>query len=95
MFNSTISNDKMVTFTRINNDTHGNPRLVCHFLDLDIHGLGSGLSVSERYALACELAKSIGGRKYHTRDFGGGIAFSSRTPDEIRAAIARVTGKEV
>lgn len=93
MFNSTISNDKMVKFTRISNDKNGNPRYVCHWLDLDIHGYQEGLSVSDRYALACKLANTIGGRKYHTRAFGGGIVFQSYALDELRAAIARVTGK--
>jgi hypothetical protein len=62
-------------FTRIKNDTNGNPRHVCHFLHLDVHGYQSNLSVSERYAIACQLARTMGGRKFHNKQYGGGIVF--------------------
>lgn len=62
-------------FTRIKNDVNGNPRHVCHFLHLDVHGWQSNLSLSERYAIACELARTIGGRKFHNKQYGGGIVF--------------------
>ena len=44
-------------FTRIKNDVNGNPRHVCHFLHLDVHGWESNIGLSERYALAVKLAK--------------------------------------
>ena len=62
-------------FTRVKNDVNGNPRYVCHFLHLDVHGWQSDLSVSERYAIACRLANTIGGRKFHNKQYGGGIVF--------------------
>ena len=64
-----------IEWTRIANDVNGNPRYVCHFLALDVHGWQSGMSVSDRYKIACKLANSIGGRKYHTKSYGGGIVF--------------------
>lgn len=57
---------KIDDFTRINNDVNGNPRYVCHFLQL-----------SDNYQEAIKKANSIGGRKYHTKSYGGGIVFQS------------------
>ena len=62
-------------FTRITNDVNGNPRYVCHFLNLDIHGWQSNKGLSERYALAVQLANKLGGRKFHNKQYGGGIVF--------------------
>ena len=62
-------------FTRVKNDVNGNPRYVCHFLHLDVHGWQSDLSVSERYAIAINLANTLGGRKFHNKQYGGGIVF--------------------
>jgi len=62
-------------FTRINNDANGNPRYVCHFLHLDVYGWQSNIDLSNRYAIACKLANSIGGKKYHNKQYGGGIVF--------------------
>jgi len=62
-------------FTRINNDVNGNPRYVCHFLHLDMHGWESNIGLSDRYAIACKLANSIGGKKFYNKQYGGGIVF--------------------
>lgn len=62
-------------FTRIKNDVNGNPRYVCHFLHLDADGYESGLDVSTRYLRAQALACALGGRKFHNRQYGGGIVF--------------------
>lgn len=72
-------------FMRVNNDVNGNPRYVCHFLSLDIHGpdKGIGFDLSSRYAMACKLANKAGGRKFHNKQFGGGIVFQSYNVDEL------------
>jgi hypothetical protein len=62
-------------FTRIRNDINGNPRYVCHFLHLDVHGCQSNIDVSARYAIACKLANTIGGKKFPNKQYGGGIVF--------------------
>lgn len=64
-------------FTRVKSDVNGNPRYVIHFLALDVLGHESGLDVSERYRLALNLAKEQGGRKFHNKQYGGGIVFGS------------------
>jgi hypothetical protein len=72
-------------FTRVKNDVNGNPRYVCHFLCLDVHGpdKGIGYGLSERYAMACKLGNRAGGRKYHNKSYGGGIVFQSYNLDEL------------
>lgn len=66
-------------FTRINVDTNGNPRYVIHFMNLlssdEKRRFGGDVSAMYRYAL--EKARPLGGKKYHTRGYGGGIAFQS------------------
>jgi hypothetical protein len=81
-------------FTRIKNDVNGNPRYVVHFYALDVHGWTSSLDVSERYAIACKLANKIGGRKHHTKRYGGGIVFQSYSITETMNAINRIAGKK-
>jgi len=53
-------------FTRINNDVNGNPRYVFHFLEL-----------ADNYNEALFLAKKIGGKKFHNKQYGGGIVVQS------------------
>lgn len=53
-------------FTRINNDTNGNPRYVFHFLEL-----------ADNYSEALKIAKKIGGKKFHNKQYGGGIVIQS------------------
>jgi hypothetical protein len=53
-------------FTRINNDVNGNPRYVFHFLEL-----------ADNYDEALFLAKKIGGKKFHNKQYGGGIVVQS------------------
>jgi hypothetical protein len=59
-----------IEFTRANNDTNGNPRYICHFTNLlkeDQTG----------YETALKNAKQFGGRKFHNKQYGGGIVFQS------------------
>lgn len=87
-----------LAFTRINNDTNGNPRYVVHFLALctreEIDASGhEWIPVSTKYSIAVKRANSIGGRKYNARSYGGGIVFQSYSIDETAAAISRITGR--
>ena len=60
-------------FTRVNNDTNGNPRFVLHYLAFD----EQGSNVHTAYENAIAKAKKIGGRKFHNKQYGGGIVFGS------------------
>lgn len=80
-------------FTRVKNDVNGNPRYVCHFLNLDVHGWQSNIGLSDRYAIACKLANTLGGRKYHNKSYGGGIVFQSYNLRELCNRINELTNK--
>lgn len=85
--------------TRIKNDINGNPRYVVHFLELirddEYQDRKHELSAQRHpntdvlnslYATALKKAKKIGGRKFHNKQFGGGIVFQSyNTPYLIKS----------
>lgn len=76
-------------FTRIKNDINGNPRYVCHYshLNTEVEKTDNPISATpifkvndsldNRYKLAVNRAKMLGGRKYHNKQFGGGVVFQS------------------
>lgn len=64
-------------FTRVNNDVNGNPRYVCHFTHLVKDGDGEPGEVSKKYIVALHRARALGGKKFHNRQFGGGIVFQT------------------
>lgn len=74
---------------RITNDVNGNPRYVTHYLNLlsDDEKHNRGLTIDEEYALAVSKARKIGGRKYHTKQFGGGIVFQSYNTNDLIKSI--------
>lgn len=85
-----------IDFLRINNDINGNPRYVCHFLNLSIDAdreelnkLNPGhiTSITGLYNLALKRAKTIGGKKYHNKKYGGGIVFQSYNIDNLQTLI--------
>ncbi len=88
-----------IEFTRINNDTNGNPRYVCHFLDLISdkdhqklvadHGK-SLMTTNYAYELAVKKAKTLGGRKYNTKLYSGGIVFQSYNIKQTEYALINI-----
>lgn len=85
-------------FTKIAHDSNGNPRYVCHFLNLntqeELDRKGDDwINVSDKYAFALGRANSIGGRKFSNKQYGGGIVFQSYSLDDTAAACSRVTGR--
>lgn len=70
---STLQVNK-ISFTQVNNDANGNPRFVTHFLNFIRESDNYG--VNGNYNLALKRAKKIGGKKFHNKQFGGGIVFS-------------------
>lgn len=78
-----------IEFTRINNDVNGNPRYVVHYTKLsvpsDANHPGHG------YTLAINRARLIGGKKFHNKQYGGGIVFQSYSLNETAEAILKVT----
>lgn len=78
-----------IELMRISNDVNGNPRYVVHFFNVltqeeqkQFEGIDH---ISQLYAYAINKAKKIGGKKYHTKKFGGGLVFQSyNTKDLIK-----------
>ena len=85
-------------FVRVNNDTNGNPRYVCHFLRLNI-GQDEGQSVSEKYTTALARSREFGGRKFHNKQYGGGIVFQCynlrELCDDINAKLAHLESEAI
>lgn len=84
-----------ILFTRVNSDSNGNPRYVCHFLNLNTQAEldnPNWIPVSEKYALAVSRSHEIGGRKYRAKHYGGGIVFDSYSLDDTVKHINRITG---
>lgn len=69
-------------FKRINNDVNGNPRYVLHFLRLCTDAeLDAPTPYS--YEVALTRGRRAGGRKFHNKQYGGGIVFQSYSLDEL------------
>lgn len=66
--------NNQIEFTRINSDVNGNPRYVCHFLSF-LSEKDNNLSVTDKYDLAVKRSRQLGGKKYHNKQYGGGIVF--------------------
>lgn len=109
--------EQKIEWTKIKHDTNGNPRYVCHFLNLlaegefdslgtvnkdgsvmsadDVTRLVYGKSlVSYKYEKALKRAKKIGGRKFHNKQYGGGIVFQSYNIRETERDILRIVAME-
>ncbi len=69
----------LIDFKSIKNDINGNPRYVCHFLNF-----------ADNYARALFLANKIGGRKFHNKQYGGGIAFQSFNIKKLESQILKI-----
>jgi len=65
-------------FTRVNSDAYGNPRYVIHFLQCEPEAWKDyNQTLTERYARVVKLMNQIHGRKFHNKQYGGGIVFQS------------------
>lgn len=76
------------SFTRVNNDVNGNPRYVIHFLECCPETWKD--DISSRYAATCKLMNKVGGRKFHNKQYGGGIVFQSYSLPETIESINRI-----
>jgi hypothetical protein len=71
-----------INFTSIKNDVNGNPRVVCHYLNF----IKLGESY-ENYDLAVKRANTLKGRKFHNKQYGGGIVFQCFNTAELERKI--------
>ena len=80
------ANSNNIEYTRVNNDINGNPRYVIHFFEfLDV----SELTV-DNYELAHKRAKTLGGKIYRGKDFGGGFVFQSYNIQQLLKSVEKV-----
>lgn len=63
-------------WNRVRNDINGNPRWVCHFLDLE-PTKDYTRPLQDRYADVVRAANALGGRKFHNKQYGGGVVFQA------------------
>lgn len=70
-----------VEWWRLKSDVNGNPRFACHFSDLEsfrarffnrVH-----MTLEQRYERVIKFANTVGGKKYHNKQFGGCIVFQA------------------
>jgi hypothetical protein len=66
----------MIEFQSITNDGNGNPRYVIDFYHI-LTEVEQELPFLDRYPLAIKKANKIGGRKFHNKQYGGGLVFST------------------
>lgn len=80
-------------FTRTRNDIYGNPRYIVHFLNLltDKESNDYSLSIMEKKMIAVNRSRSIGGKVYKGKDYGGGIVFQSYNLDKTLEEIVNLT----
>jgi hypothetical protein len=84
-----------IQVTTVKHDINGNPRRVVHFLafitEADRKAAPADHTrIGRLYDLALARSRAIGGRKFHNRQFGGGIVFQSYSDNELRKDIAGV-----
>ena len=84
-------------WTRTSSDGNGNPRYVLHFLAL-VRDIAEGVGLHEQYRIAVKRANKMGGRKFHNKQYGGGIVFQSwnleRTERYIRKSLKWITNNK-
>lgn len=88
-----------IEFTRVNNDVNGNPRYVVHFLALfnNLSDYGKLDALMQRhphnsaleckYEVALKKARKLGGKKFHNKQYGGGIVFQSYNLPDLEKSI--------
>ena len=82
-----VSGFEKISFTRINNDSNGNPRYVVHFLNFLNDEERSFLPFTKKYEYALKKAKMLGGKKYNNKQYGGGVVFQSYNTMDLEKKI--------
>ena len=87
--------ENKIEWTRIDHDVNGTPRYVCHFFSLltesEINDRSGSDFISRRYKIAVKRANSLGGRKFHNKQYGGGIVFCTYSLAELEKRIKEFT----
>lgn len=81
-------------FTEINRDTNGNPRYVCHYVNL-LTPEDQLVPYDQQYACAIYNAKALGGKKFHNKQYGGGIVFTTYNIRALENSIHAIAGTPI
>lgn len=73
-----------IEWTKLSRDINGNPRYVCSWINFK----------TTTYKDAVKLANAIGGRKYHNKQYAGGIVFTSFNINEEERLIKEIAAKQ-
>jgi hypothetical protein len=80
-----------IDWWRANNDINGNPRWVCHFTQIiqDYYSptYKEHFDVDDKYKIALNRAKKFGGRRFHNKQYGGGILFCTYSITSVEDCI--------
>ena len=60
-----------------------------HFLNF-ITDADKGMDVSTKYELALKRSRALGGKKYHNKQYGGGIVFQSYNISDLKQSICDI-----
>jgi hypothetical protein len=53
----------------------------------------SGIDLSQRYTIAVALARTLGGKRFHNKQYGGGIVFQCYSLPDLCTRINELTNK--
>lgn len=76
-----------VRFTRITNDVYGNPRYAVHYNEFLNAEEKMHVPFTKQYEYALKKAKLIGGKKFHNKQYGGGVVFQSYNINDLEKKI--------
>lgn len=84
--------------TKIKSDINGNPRRVVHHLAFVTDADRAEFSQHKFlpcsfYEFALRKARKFGGRKYHNKQFGGGIVFQAYSDAEVYDIIEKANAQ--
>ena len=89
----------MDTLYRAKNDVNGNPRHVVHFTDLEPpetrDARRDAMGILERYEAVLKHARKLGGRRFHNKQYGGGVIFQAyecEMPERVARILAMQRG---
>jgi len=68
---------------RVKNDLNGNPRRVIHFLAFITHEDRENAFLLSLYDVALKKARRYGGKRFHNKQYGGGIVFQAYCDSEV------------
>jgi hypothetical protein len=86
------TSDNYITWSRANNDINGNPRYICHYLAFKPFRDQNEPFALFSYEEAIKLANKLGGKKYHNKQYGGGLIFSTYNLRSLSDQILIQTG---